>query len=47
MELVHDAPEQSLLREVEIIRNCMKKLNKFISKCDNQVIIICSSNCYY
>ncbi|XP_044018015.1 tektin-3-like isoform X2 [Aphidius gifuensis] len=37
MELVHDAPEQSLLREVEIIRNCMKKLNKFISKCDNQL----------
>lgn len=36
-ELVHDEPEKALLREVETVRNCRKKLEFFTDKCTNQV----------
>ncbi|XP_051162937.1 tektin-3-like isoform X2 [Leptopilina boulardi] len=36
-ELVHDETEQSLLNEIQTIRNCLKKLQEYIEKCKNQL----------
>ncbi|XP_011298491.1 tektin-3 [Fopius arisanus] len=36
-ELVHDEPEQALLREIEHLRNCLKKLEQFVKESVNQL----------
>ncbi|KAG7200879.1 hypothetical protein KM043_003242 [Ampulex compressa] len=36
-ELVHDEAEQALLKEVETVRNCQKKLEDFTDKCIRQL----------
>jgi len=35
--LVHDKVEKALLKEIETVRNCEKKLEQFMDKCVNQV----------
>ncbi|KAL6262599.1 hypothetical protein P5V15_005393 [Pogonomyrmex californicus] len=37
IDLVHDEVEKFLLEETEIVRNCEKKLNQLINKCNNQL----------
>jgi len=41
--LVHDKVEKALLKEIETVRNCEKKLEQFMDKCVNQV---CSGRQY-
>ncbi|KYN33211.1 Tektin-3 [Trachymyrmex septentrionalis] len=37
IDLVHDEVEKSLLEEVEIVRNCEKKLKQILERCINQL----------
>ncbi|XP_034949807.1 tektin-3-like [Chelonus insularis] len=37
LELIHDEPEQTLFNEIEVERNCQKKLKVFIDKCTEQL----------
>jgi len=39
IDLVHDKVEKALLKEVEMVRNCEKKLEQFMDKCVNQVCL--------
>lgn len=43
-DLVHDEVESALLKEIEIVRNCEKKLEQFTNKCINQVRRMLASN---
>lgn len=36
-DLVHDQTEHALLKEVEVVRNCENKLERFTDKCVDQV----------
>lgn len=40
IDLVHDEVEKALLEEVETVKNCEKKLKKFMDRCINQVRVL-------